>query len=268
MNIANVSKLKYWTSLYVTFKTSSVFDRLETVHGRLFHAVTKCSFTHLGSCSRFAEWETVARPQTRSGRRVSGRSVIVVRTRSGRRVSGRSVKVVRTRSGRRVGFITRALLGNFWLWILKRRTRGFIHVQLILFVYLERFRRYSTFLFGVISLYREWIFFGFWIIRPVKPLNRRKTLAARAKVHLLSHCVCNHLFGLCRYARNKSTRSHKVCIFHVCVVRPLASGFQPRWSGSSHQRIQACKVLELQIEKCQCYEMLKFPCSIGKPSRP
>jgi len=38
--------------------------------------------------------------------------------------------------------------GNFWLRILKVRPRLYIHVQLTLFVYLERFRRYSIFLFG------------------------------------------------------------------------------------------------------------------------
>jgi len=38
--------------------------------------------------------------------------------------------------------------GNLWLRILKGRPGLYIHVQLTLFVYLERFRRYSNFLFG------------------------------------------------------------------------------------------------------------------------
>jgi len=36
----------------------------------------------------------------------------------------------------------------FWLRILKGRPRLYIHIQLTLFVYLEQFRRYSTFLSG------------------------------------------------------------------------------------------------------------------------
>jgi len=39
--------------------------------------------------------------------------------------------------------------GNFWLRILKGGPRLYIHVQLTLFVYLEWFRRYSTFLAGI-----------------------------------------------------------------------------------------------------------------------
>ena len=44
--------------------------------------------------------------------------------------------------------------GNFWLRILKGRPRLYIHVQLTLFVYLERFRRYSTFF--------VWLGFPYW----------------------------------------------------------------------------------------------------------
>jgi len=69
-----------------------------------------------------------------------------------------------------------------------------------------------------------------------KTSNKRKTLAGRAlpyaKLRLLSHCVWNYLypFGLCRCARQKGKqegRSHKKCIFHVCVEQPLAGGMQP-----------------------------------------
>mgnify|MGYP006339793257 CR=1 FL=1 len=44
--------------------------------------------------------------------------------------------------------------GNFWSRILKGRPRLYIHVQLTLFVYLERFRRYSTFFI--------WLGFPYW----------------------------------------------------------------------------------------------------------
>jgi len=71
-----------------------------------------------------------------------------------------------------------------------------------------------------------------------KTSNYLKTLAGRAlphaKVRLLSHCAWNYLypFGLCRCARKKGRKegrkkSHRKCIFHVCVERPLAGWFQP-----------------------------------------
>jgi len=65
-----------------------------------------------------------------------------------------------------------------------------------------------------------------------------KKLAGRAlfyaKLRLLSHCAWIYLyaFGLCRCARKKGSKagrkkSHRKCIFHVCVERPLEGGFQP-----------------------------------------
>jgi len=131
--------------------------------------------------------------------------------------------------------------GNFWLRILKGRSRLYIHVQLTLFVYLERFRRYSTFCI--------WLGFPYWGRKfgvvgqnDPKTSNESKTLAERAlphaKLRLLSHCAWNYLkpFGLCRCARKikrqegkhmQDGRSHKKCIFHVCVERLLVGGFQP-----------------------------------------
>jgi len=51
------------------------------------------------------------------------------------------------RKWRHSDFVTRGASGNFWLRILKGRPRLYIHVHLTLFVYLERFRRYSTFIY-------------------------------------------------------------------------------------------------------------------------
>jgi len=89
-------------------------------------------------------------------------------------------------------FVTRGASGNFWLRILKGQPRIYIHVQLTLFVYLEWFRRYSTFLFG-------WDFptgSKFWEVLGQNDLQNvkwEKTLAGRAlpyaKLRLLSHCA-------------------------------------------------------------------------------
>jgi len=128
--------------------------------------------------------------------------------------------------------------GNFWLRNLKGRPRLYIHVQLTLFVYLERFRRYSTFCI--------WLRFPFWgrnfggFGAKWPPANERKTLAGRAlpyaKLRLLSHCAWNYVypFGLYNCARNNKKgskagrkKSHKKCTFHVRVEQPLAGGLQP-----------------------------------------
>ena len=125
--------------------------------------------------------------------------------------------------------------GNFWSRILKGRPRLYIHVQLTLFVYLEWFRRYSTFFIWLGFPYWGRNFGVFWAKWPPKRQNREKHFAGRAlpyvKLRLLSHCAWNYLypFGLCRGGRKKNReegRSHKKCIFHVCVERPLAGGFQ------------------------------------------
>jgi len=125
--------------------------------------------------------------------------------------------------------------GNFWLRILEGRPRLYIHVQLTLFVYLERFRRYSTFCF--------WLGFSYWGTKlcgflgkmTPKTANERKKLAGRAlsyaKLRLLSHCAWNYRYpsgaqekkAVRKVGRKKS---HKKCIIHVCVERPLAGGFQ------------------------------------------
>jgi len=125
--------------------------------------------------------------------------------------------------------------GNFWLRIPKGRPRLYNHVQLTFFVYLERFRRYSTVCI--------WLGFPYWGGRNFGGLGAkwppkrqmRKTLAGRAlpyaKLRLLSIvCGISSPFSLCRCARKKGSkagRSHKKCIFHVFVEQPLAGGFQP-----------------------------------------
>jgi len=115
--------------------------------------------------------------------------------------------------------------GNFWLRILKVRTRlhFHIHVQLTLFVNLDRFRRYlNVFYLSGISLLgaKSW---GFWGKMTPKTSNGRKTLAWRvlpyAKLRLLSHSAWNYLypFGLCRCSRKQSQegRSHKKCLIYL-----------------------------------------------------
>jgi len=106
---------------------------------------------------------------------------------------------------------------RYFIWrILKGWPRLYIRVQFTLFVYLERFRRYSIFLFG-------WDFFtttwgeivGIWGQNDPQNVNGEKTLAGRtlsyAKLRLLSHCAWNHLnpFDLCRCARKKGRKDSR-----------------------------------------------------------
>jgi len=66
--------------------------------------------------------------------------------------------------------------GNFWLRILKGRPRLYIHVQLTLFVYLERFRRYSTFFIRLGFPFWWAKFRGLWAKWPPKRQIREKHL--------------------------------------------------------------------------------------------
>jgi len=124
--------------------------------------------------------------------------------------------------------------GNFWLRILKGRPILYIHVQLTLFVYLDRLRRYSTFLF-------DWDFPTGGEMTP-KTSNERKTLAGSAlpfaKLRLLWVKLSLSVWPVQvrkkrrqegRKAGRKAGRKkrHKKCLFHICVERPLACGFQP-----------------------------------------
>jgi len=109
----------------------------------------------------------------------------------------------------------RGASGNFWLRILKGRPRLYMHVQLTLFVYLEQFRRNSTFYIWLGIPYgggRR----NFGVVEgksTPKTASERKTLAGKAlpyaKLRLLSHCAWNYLypFGLCRCARKKGRKA-------------------------------------------------------------
>jgi len=120
--------------------------------------------------------------------------------------------------------------GNFWLRILKRWPRLYYHVQLTLYVYLERFRRYSTFCIWLGFPYWGWNFGGFWTKWPPK--------RQMSEIHFLTpNCVfwaiVREIISIrlaCAGAQeikgSKAGRSYKMCIFHVCVERPLAGGFQ------------------------------------------
>ena len=129
--------------------------------------------------------------------------------------------------------------GNFWSRILKGRPRLYIHVQLTLFVYLERFRRYSTFFIWLGFPYWGRNFGGFGAKWPPKRQNREKHLLGG---HFLTpNCVfwaiVREIISIrlaCAGAQEKKAgrkegrkKSHKKCIFHVCVERPLAGGFHP-----------------------------------------
>ena len=125
--------------------------------------------------------------------------------------------------------------GNFWLWILKGRPRLYIHVQLTFFVYLERFRSYSTFFIWLGFPYWGRNFGGLGAKWPPKRQNREKLLLGR---HFFTpNCdfwaIVREIISIrlaCADAQEKKggrKKSHKKCIFHVCVERLLAGGFQP-----------------------------------------
>jgi len=135
--------------------------------------------------------------------------------------------------------------------IMKGRSRLYNHVQLTLFVYLKRFRPYSTFCIWLGFPYVGQHFGVFWA-KWSQNGKREKTLAGRAlpytKLRLLSHCAWNYLypFGLCRCARKKAVKkawrkkSQKVYISRMCGAT-LAGRFQINLC-SSDGRYQTCTV--------------------------
>jgi len=151
--------------------------------------------------------------------------------------------------------------GKFWLRILKGRPRLYIDVQLTLFVYLERFRRYSTFYIWLWFPYWRRNFGGFLGKMTPKMSNERKTLAGRAlpyaKLRLLSHCAWNYIypFGLCRCARKKGRKegrkSQEVYISRMCGATP--SGWIPTKLGTCVQLTDVIK-----RAKIHCYNLRGF----------
>jgi len=123
--------------------------------------------------------------------------------------------------------------GNFWLQILKGQPPLYIHVQLTLVVYLERFRRFSAF----------YILLGFPYgqnnAANVKWEKNTWSALPYAKLRLLSQFAwtCLYPFGLCRCARKKGSKagrqegrmkvkSQEVYISRMCGATP-SGGFQP-----------------------------------------
>jgi len=95
---------------------------------------------------------------------------------------------------------------RYFTWrILKRRPRLYIHVQLTLFVYLERFRSYSTFLIWLGFPYWGRNFGGFWAKWPQNVKLEKNTCwegtSLRQTAYLEPLCVKLSLSvraGLCR----------------------------------------------------------------------
>jgi len=120
--------------------------------------------------------------------------------------------------------------GNFWF--LKGGPQLYIHVQLTLFVYLERFRRYSTFYLAGISLQGVKI----WQFGQIEPQNvnwekntcwEGTSLCQTASFEPLCVKLSLSVWPVQMRKKKGTKKSHKKCIFHVCVERPLAGGFQP-----------------------------------------
>jgi len=128
--------------------------------------------------------------------------------------------------------------GNFWLRILKGRPRLYIHVQLTLFVYLERVRRYSIFFIWLGFPYWGRNFGVFWAKQPPKRQMREQHLLGGHFITLncVFWAIVREIISIrlaCAGAQETKGRkegrkkSHNKCLFHVCVEQPLAGGFQP-----------------------------------------
>jgi len=117
-------------------------------------------------------------------------------------------------------------------------------------------------------------FGGFWAKWPPKRQMREKHLLGG---HFLTpNCVFRAIvreiisisFGLCRCARKKGRqegrkKSHKKCIFHVCVERPLAAGFQPNMAYVFFSRmlsnVQNFIVITWEISELWGVEVFMLP---------
>jgi len=121
--------------------------------------------------------------------------------------------------------------GNFWLRILKGRPQLYVHVQLTLFVYLERFRRYSTFCIWLGFPYWGRNLGGFGAKWPQNVKLEKNTCwegtSLRQTASFEPLCVKLSLSVWSVQVRQAGRKkSHKKCIFHVCVEQPLAGGLQ------------------------------------------
>jgi len=91
-------------------------------------------------------------------------------------------------------------------------------------------------------------------------------------VRLLRHCAWNYLypFGLCGCAKKTGRKkSHKNCIFHVCVERPLARGVQ---SNLAHMFIslviKRAKFHRYNLRGLGAVRCWSFHVSTGNQGRP
>jgi len=131
----------------------------------------------------------------------------------------------------------------FLLRILKGWPRLYNHVQLSFFVYLELFKRYSTFCSWLGFPYFRLNCGGFWAKWPPKQQMREKHMLGgyfltpncvfwaivREIIYIRLACACAQEQKAAKEEGRKEGRkdeSHKKCIFHVCVEQPLADGFQ------------------------------------------
>jgi len=143
------------------------------------------------------------------------------------------------------------------------------------FVYLERFRRYSTFCIWLGFPYWGLNFGGFGAKWPSKRQIREKNLLGW---HFLApNCVfwvfmreIIYPFGLCRCARKQKAgkkagrrKSHKKCIFHVRVEQPLAGEFQPNLAyvfvSRTSSNVQNFIVIAWEVSELWGIEVFMLP---------
>jgi len=131
-----------------------------------------------------------------------------------------------------------------WLRILKGRPRLYIHVQLTLFVYLERFRRSSTFSIWLGFPYCGRTFGGLGAKWPRKHQMREKHwlgehflapngvfwAIVREIISIRLASLTRSLTRACAQEKRQESRKagrKKSQKKWICVERPLAGGFQP-----------------------------------------
>ena len=173
--------------------------------------------------------------------------------------------------------------GNFWWRSLKGRPRLYIHDQLELFVYLERFRRYSTFFIWLWFPYWGQNCWGFWAEWPPKRQNSEKHLLGGH--FLTSNCVfwaiVRQIISIRliyagaqekktgRKEERKEEKSQEVYISRMCGATP--SGRIPTKLGKCVYITKIIKLAKFHRYKCRGFGAVRcsnFYVAIGNSGRP
>jgi len=167
----------------------------------------------------------------------------------------------------------------FWLRILKGRPQLHIHVQSTLFVYLDRFRRYSTFLFC-------WNFstggrnvWGFWNKMTPKTSNERKHflgghfLTQTASIEPMCVKLSSFIWPVqVRKEKMQGGRKKSQEVYISRMRGATPSGRIPTKLGKCVRLTDVIKLAKVHRYNLRCFgavfEVLKFPCCHTEPRPP